>query len=122
MYLIVDPRGRCLLERRPPMGLWGGLWIPPERAVDEDIDGLLEQAGVAPTSVTERRMLDGFRHSFTHFHLDIEPVRIDVSHMEPLVTNGDRWRWYDVGENEPLGLSAVAVRLVALVRQIPVIT
>src|SRR5699024_9814474 len=31
LLLIVDDQGRFLLEKRPPGGIWGGLWRLPER-------------------------------------------------------------------------------------------
>ena len=46
MYLLVDPTGRCLLERRPPTGIWGGLWTPPERAADYRVDQMLDEIGL----------------------------------------------------------------------------
>jgi A/G-specific adenine glycosylase len=30
--LVAAPDGRLLLERRPPAGIWGGLWTPPGAA------------------------------------------------------------------------------------------
>jgi A/G-specific adenine glycosylase len=30
MLLAVDSDGQVLLQRRPPQGIWGGLWTPPE--------------------------------------------------------------------------------------------
>jgi len=122
MFLIVDPNGRCLLERRPPTGLWGGLWNPPERGGDWSLDELLAELGLASASVLDQHRLRGFRHTFTHFHLDIEPLRIDVSEARLAVADRDRWRWYGVGENEPLGLSAVAVRLLSIIQPTLVLT
>lgn len=54
-----------------------------------------------------------FRHTFTHFHLDIEPVYIEVMQPSRSVREGDDRRWYAAGSNEPLGLSAPAVKLIA---------
>ena len=122
MYLLVDSQGRCLLERRPPIGLWGGLWTPPERAPDHGLDELLTELGLKQSNVVEQQSLAGFRHTFTHFHMDIEPLRIDLSTQTLCVADHDRWHWYGTGENEPLGLSAVAVRLLALTQSTPVLT
>jgi A/G-specific adenine glycosylase len=123
MFLVIDPDGRCLLERRPPTGLWGGLWNPPERSADCDVDSLLDEIGLERCSVIEEHDVPGFRHTFTHFHMDIEPLRVDVSApVLSKVTDRDRFRWHGPGENEPLGLSAVAVRLLALVQPTLVLT
>jgi A/G-specific adenine glycosylase len=53
-----------------------------------------------------------FRHTFTHFHLDIEPVYIEVAEPEQTLRERDDIRWYTTGSNEPLGLSAPAVKLI----------
>ena len=50
MFLLVDPEGACLLERRPPEGIWGGLWSVPERSIDTDAERL--RAGVGGGSRT----------------------------------------------------------------------
>ncbi|MFI4916243.1 MAG: A/G-specific adenine glycosylase [Phycisphaerales bacterium JB060] len=50
--VITDQRGRILLEQRPPSGLWGGLWQPPN----------LERPGVRHASLprtTSELGLDG---------------------------------------------------------------
>ena len=47
MFLLIDVEGRCLLERRPPSGIWGGLWSPPERDADYRVDALLAEVGCA---------------------------------------------------------------------------
>jgi len=122
MFVLVDAQERCLLERRPPTGLWGGLWNPPERPVEYGVEELLSEFGMKPSNVVEQHVLPGFRHTFTHFHLDVEPIRIDVASPTLSVADHDRFRWYGTGENEPLGLSAVAVRLLALIPSTLVLT
>ena len=122
MFVLVDTRERCLLEQRPPTGLWGGLWNPPERSIECGVDDLLSELGIARSNIREQRPLPAFRHTFTHFHLDIEPLRIDIEASKLAVADQDRYRWYGTGENEPLGLSAVAVRLLTLVQSTLVLT
>jgi A/G-specific adenine glycosylase len=53
--------GEVLLEKRPPTGVWGGLWCFPE----------IEPALEGPAG---RKELPVLRHEFTHFTLDITPV------------------------------------------------
>jgi A/G-specific adenine glycosylase len=113
MFVLTDKDGRCLLERRPPSGIWGGLWTPPERDAGYDVDTLLAEVGVRSHEF-ESYTLASFRHTFTHFHMDIEPVRIEVRAPAHRISDPDRWRWYGAGDNEPLGLSTVAVRLLQL--------
>ena len=48
MVLAVNDAGALLLERRPPSGIWGGLWCPPEFASPTSAaafcESLLEEA------------------------------------------------------------------------------
>lgn len=116
MFVVVDDRGDCLLERRPPTGLWGGLWNPPERSADHSLPDFLAEIGAPERNVVDRHPMPSFRHSFTHFHLDIEPFRVELSSRPTAIADADRWHWYASGSNESLGLSAVAVRLLASVK------
>jgi A/G-specific adenine glycosylase len=66
--------GCVLLERQPERGLWGGLWCPPQfddvqqaRAwASARLEGQFEQPGA----------LAPFRHAFTHFELEVEPLLV----------------------------------------------
>ncbi len=116
MYLITDNEDRCLLERRPPTGLWGGLWGPPERAADHPAIALLTELGAPNVRYGAPRSIDGFRHTFTHFHMDIEPIHLQIDAAPVTVADGERWQWYHPRNNQPLGLSAVAVKLLRLVQ------
>ena len=112
LFLLVDRAGRCLLEQRPASGIWGGLWSPPERSSETRIDALLEQLGLTGSTVLAVTSHASFRHSFTHFHLDIEPVEATI---EPSAGVHDRadLRWVDPRYPDAIGLSAPAVRLLS---------
>ena len=110
-FVLVDPAGACFVERRPPRGVWGGLWSPPERGAREPVGGFLEQAGVAPDLVAQVRAGGVFRHGFTHYDLDVEPVYVRLR-GRPAMVRENRARWIDPADHR-LGLSKVAARLVA---------
>ena len=77
MLLLMD-RGEILLEKRPPSGIWGGLWSLPEITPETDaIAHCCEQFGFA---VSEALSLAALSHSFTHFRLHIHPL---VLHIAP---------------------------------------
>jgi A/G-specific adenine glycosylase len=59
--LLLLREGDVLLEKRPPTGVWGGLWCFPE------IDAGSEK-------LTGKKSLPVLRHEFTHFTLDITPI------------------------------------------------
>ncbi len=77
--MLVLRRGEeVLLERRPPTGVWGGLWSLPEvqvRSADSVDAALLSRFGVNGHSRSE---LPAFEHAFTHFRLRVRPVLLEV--------------------------------------------
>jgi len=116
MFLVIDPDGRCLLEQRPARGLWGGLWTPPERRVDATVEAVCGELGIAAETVAGTRTGTSFRHTFTHFHLDIEPVYVELSRAAHGVAERAGVCWYapNAGATgRALGLSAPAARLLA---------
>ncbi|MDT0497153.1 A/G-specific adenine glycosylase [Algiphilus sp. W345] len=65
LLLLRDPKGQLWFERRPPCGIWGGLWCLPTLETPEQIADWGE-AGDEPLSPIE--------HSFTHFDLRLKPI------------------------------------------------
>jgi A/G-specific adenine glycosylase len=69
--LAVVSRGEVLLEKRPPSGIWGGLWSLPEIAADADpVQALRSEWGLVAASSAP---LPAFEHAFTHFTLEVTP-------------------------------------------------
>ncbi len=110
LLLIRNPRSEIMLERRPPSGIWGGLWSLPEcpaeiSAIDWcqrqwDIDGTLQ------------RTWPPRRHTFTHFHLDIVPVEICVNNITTRVMDDDGRVWYNIADPDERGLAAPVRRII----------
>lgn len=77
--LIVRHAARVLLEKRPPAGIWGGLWCFPEAPLADDPASICQRRfGARGLSVTSLAPLE---HGFTHFRLRIHPLRIEVSEL-----------------------------------------
>ena len=108
MLLLLDGRA-VLLQKRPPAGIWGGLWGFPEIAADADPrDWMLARFGRRPAGMTRRPSL---RHSFSHYHLDIEPVELALPKGTGRVADGADERWYELDAPPRLGLAAPVKRL-----------
>jgi A/G-specific adenine glycosylase len=71
MMLVLQRAGEILLEKRPPAGIWGGLWCFPEE--DADADPVAACARRYGATVAPGMMLPVIAHGFTHFRLDILP-------------------------------------------------
>jgi A/G-specific adenine glycosylase len=103
MLLAVRDGHSVLLERRPPHGIWGGLWGLPEFPSAEAARDWCMRELQSPVPAVER--LASMRHTFTHFELAIEPVRIDCAGHEA-VMEGDRYVWYNPASPLTLGIAA----------------
>jgi len=110
-FVLTGPDGRCLVEQRPALGIWGGLWSPPERNADEPLETFLAAAGIESALVDDVREQAVFRHGFSHFDLDIEPVYVRLKAMPPVAHDGGG-KWVHP-QRHTLGLSAVAAKLLS---------
>jgi A/G-specific adenine glycosylase len=69
--LLLLRQGDILLEKRPPAGIWGGLWCLPEADPAEDAAELCRRRFGA--EVGEALALPALEHGLTHFRLRIHP-------------------------------------------------
>ncbi len=74
--LLMVRDGEVLLEKRPPTGVWGGLWSLPEMPVEGEVAA--HAADRLGYEVGAQTPLEPLRHTFTHFALDIRPWRCEV--------------------------------------------
>jgi len=109
-WLIALHAGRVLLERRPPSGLWGGLWTFPE-ARGGDARSLGRAIGCEIASL---HRLPPLEHGFTHFRLRAQPLLCEVRHCTPRAEQAGRL-WLDVADAVH---SAVPVPVRNLLRQL----
>ncbi len=93
-WLVLLHQGQVLLERRPPSGIWGGLWAFPEPG-----DGGVKQhcKSALGCDIAPPRKLDVVEHGFTHFRLQAQPLRCVVRKALPRAEEGGRI-WLDLEE------------------------
>lgn len=80
-FLLLCHDGQFLLQQRPPSGIWGGLWCPPQT---EDLADFLRTHGLSVP-----HPLPVFTHTFTHFKLHITPLFIPLTHA--IASLGGTW-------------------------------
>jgi A/G-specific adenine glycosylase len=90
VLLLLLQHGEILLEKRPPTGIWGGLWCLPEMPLAENAAAYcVRQFGLEVRPLLE---LPPFDHSFTHFKLRIHPQPLQViAHISVARQNGAIW-------------------------------
>jgi A/G-specific adenine glycosylase len=101
-----------LLERRPPAGIWGGLWSLPQLGLGDDPLAWCGDRHLGD----EARVSSQWpvrRHTFSHFHLDMHPVEIRLERPGLRALDGDGIVWYKPGDPDALGLAAPIRQLLA---------
>lgn len=107
-FLVLRHRDQSvMLVKRPPAGIWGGLWSFPECGPQQKPDDVCrERFGLTSLNT---RYLAPRRHGFTHFELDIEPVLLDVDKDPSLhggtVMDAGPMLWYNSASPYPLGMA-----------------
>ena len=102
MLVAINPAGEILLERRPPTGIWGGLWSLPETAAGSDpTDWCLTRFGSVPLGV---EMLPTRRHTFSHFRLGIRVAAMRIDGSSQSIAGHDDRRWLNRADLPAFGL------------------
>jgi A/G-specific adenine glycosylase len=106
MLVIHDELGRVLLQRRPPTGIWGGLWSFPEGDTRQEAAAQLGLNGAIAHSAEPG--LPALEHRLTHLHLHIEPTLMTLPQPGGLectqLRENSELAWFDKQAWEKLGL------------------
>lgn len=104
LLLVMNEKGEVLLEKRPPSGIWGGLWSLPEVNLEESVEDVCRgRWGYSVSSVED---IAALRHTFSHFHLDITPCRVTVAAPEPRISEQNLQQWCNRRGLKALALAA----------------
>lgn len=117
MLMVVNQHGEVLLEKRPPAGIWGGLWSFPEISAPDQIRAeAFDQTGLI---INDCDLWRPFRHTFSHYHLDITPALTFVdAQQQPLQVNEpDDYCWFALNQSRQLGLAAPIKKLLEKINQ-----
>ncbi len=99
MLLVKNANDEFLLQKNPPSGIWGGLWCPPQK------NSLSETLNVGRLNVEKLEELPIYKHTFSHYHLEIAPVLCRPEQHFNAVIEGQQ-TWYKLGSEQALGLAA----------------
>jgi A/G-specific adenine glycosylase len=100
MLILRDKKGRVLLERRPPAGIWGGLWSLPADDAGPPFEQRFSfaEAGFKTLPVIE--------HTLTHMHMRITPLAGTAAALKNGVECSRQQSWFGASEWSALGLPA----------------
>jgi len=128
MLIVRNRRAELLLVKRPPSGIWGGLWSLPEyehrarpapaqmtpaqrRCIEQWCE---RQLGVA---VKTGEALPVMTHSFTHFDLDILPLPARCTGGGGSVMDARQYLWYNPSSPAQIGVPAAVKRILGLLNE-----
>ena len=111
-FLVVQSsNSEVLLQKRPQRGIWGGLWCFPEIPEGGEAQNwCLDNCQVEPVNIEP---MAAFRHTFSHYHLDINPVLAKLNTAPMEIMARDQWLWYNLRQPPQVGLAAPVARLLA---------
>ena len=98
-----DPQGRVYLQKRPPTGIWGGLWSLPEISRDK--------------RYANSHKLPVLVHDFSHFRLHITPLLTNSLEAKIKDTGS---KWFSTEEWRLLGLPAPIRQILEQTVKIPI--
>jgi A/G-specific adenine glycosylase len=111
-FLIIEnPQKQILLTRRPPTGIWGGLWSLPELEDGSQLDSYLQTNH--QLNVQHKEIWPMLKHQFSHFELKITPVYVQVEYAPAMIKEmaSEAMVWYNTRQSPPGGLPAPVAKL-----------
>lgn len=101
MIIFYDTKNHAvLLEKRPPVGIWGGLWSFPE--CDGDTMDLWIRNSFN-FSIKNRQLLNTFNHTFSHFKLQAQPILLEIEYdLNHLKISEDCYSWHYLNKSNTL--------------------
>jgi len=85
MLLSINRKKQVQLIKRPPVGIWGGLWSLPE----------------LDSKATGTDVIDSFKHTFSHFHLHVTVVK---GAAQSIIEENGSLAWHNIEDLDKLAL------------------
>lgn len=112
-FLVLKQGSHVLLEKRDAKGIWGGLFAFPQF---DDLETLKRSL---PTENLQISPLIAFRHTFSHFHLNIIPILVEIPVTQVAEKHGNDMPsvsskaeyWYDLQQPHKIGLATPVKRI-----------
>lgn len=114
--LLYRNHQHIFLEKRPPTGLWGGLWCLPHMDLTPH-DDIFHTAktfieNTLNYTVLNTIELEAFTHKFSHFQLNIKALAVKVAPSNNHITE-TAMQWFNVKDMPRLGLAKPISKIIA---------
>lgn len=104
-FLILKKGQQILLYKRPASGVWGSLFSLPEIAGKPDFAAITDFCQQHyQFSPRTHQSLKPFRHTFTHYHLHIFPVVLELKKTSIKFMEESQQIWYNLETPKSIGL------------------
>jgi len=97
MLIMQDQQGRVLMQKRPPAGIWGGLWCLP---AGDSIAGIENTLGLRCSTT---KPLPAIEHRLSHIRMTIKPT-LAIATDARQVKCSPHIGWFERTEQLGLGL------------------
>ncbi len=113
MLILQNQTNQVLLQKRPPTGIWGGLWSFPELNHNSSKKQIIAWCQTQfHCDVLAQQFGDYVTHDFSHFRLHILPCHLQIA-VKNQVMDCDNLIWYNVADALPGGIAAPIKNLLA---------
>jgi A/G-specific adenine glycosylase len=108
-FLICKTKSHVLLYKRPSSGIWGGLYSLPELSNQASHQEIRQFCKIHFPTHKQIKITSHtpFRHTFTHYHLELLPVLVELSTRSikpPKIVADQEQIWYNLTDPQPVGL------------------
>ena len=113
--LILKHKNTLYFQKRPPTGIWGGLWSFPEFKSEDAVSTWLADKGI---NIQSKINLEVLVHTFSHYRLSITPLIITCkTPIKRGVMEKDESLWYNMATEFKGGLPAPIQRLLNQIKE-----
>lgn len=114
MFCIFYHGDNILLQKRPITGIWPGLHGFYEIQDSDELPKLLNNLQLVQNN---SKSLESFRHTFSHYHLDIAPLLIELVQKPNQVQEGEQL-WYNIHHGDKIGIAAPVNRIIQTLKNL----
>ena len=114
MMLLLRDGGRVLLVRRPPTGVWSGMWSLPEVADHDEARDFISAHSAA--DFEDNVPLALIEHTFSHYRLHIAPLLWRSATPPARIGDNPGQRWQALDALDEVGLPAPVRKLLLSLR------
>ncbi len=108
-WLVPKNDNEVFLEKNPPLGLWGGLWVFPAFEDYDELKAYCVQNGLNLDDVQTRLEQ---RHTFSHYHLDYTAIVCGISKETLKIEESGNSCWYRANSHVKIGLPTPVSKLI----------